>query len=543
MIRNLKVFLVLALGFCWTYSLHAMPQRSQSSYVPPQDQEERMLFLISDTHMGFGKDANSQWLPIEDFRWPKALSSFLEMVRSHSNDKADLIIVGDFFEMWQVPHSFTCTDGGHDLGCTIAEMTEIARNIAAAHSQELADLTEFSQAGENRLHILPGNHDAAFLIQDVWEPIGQALNDASGRVNLVTEGLWVSPDGKIVIEHGHQIGSDVNRYENWPEIVVSEDSSGVYRMIRPWGENFVQSIFNEIEAGSDNAPSYAVIDNLAPESSAIRYRISDVGFQQTAREIAQFLAFNLFETSLSQKVSFLGPQKFDEHGKPIADIKVGRQLGHRLFVEALDENDPFRKQLMSNNAKAAEIRKELDALAGDEQRLSDAEVSALCDLLVIRNSSEVCWDATLGMIFQGVLFSDDHVLKEHLIDRWSSYRDMVIFVYGHTHKYKVPRDVYLFDDRVVSVANTGAFQRVIDDQAFLDRVSVMTRDENYEVTPGEALRRMKLDQLAPCYTFIEITYEDGIPRSELNYWIHSEDEMENPSRVRIAEGSSEERCR
>jgi hypothetical protein len=62
----------------------------------------------------------------------------------------------------------------------------------------------------------------------------------------VSSGIWTSNDGRIIAEHGHQIGSDVNRYESWPEIVQRVD--GIDYVIRPWGERFVQQLFNAEEA-------------------------------------------------------------------------------------------------------------------------------------------------------------------------------------------------------------------------------------------------------------------------------------------------------
>ena len=74
----------------------------------------------------------------------------------------------------------------------------------------------------------------------------------------------MSADGRIVAEHGHQIGSDVNRYKDWPKI--TEQVEGKEFIIRPWGELFVQKIFN------DEEKTYQIIDNLIPETAGAWYR-------------------------------------------------------------------------------------------------------------------------------------------------------------------------------------------------------------------------------------------------------------------------------
>jgi hypothetical protein len=48
----------------------------------------------------------------------------------------------------------------------------------------------------------------------------------------VTRGFWMSPDGRIVAEHGHQVGNDVNRYDRWP--VITRDQRGTTYLERPW---------------------------------------------------------------------------------------------------------------------------------------------------------------------------------------------------------------------------------------------------------------------------------------------------------------------
>jgi hypothetical protein len=65
--------------------------------------DDRLAIFISDLHMGLGKDEAGAWFPTEDFRWPAALEGFLDHISSEGRDAVDLVIVGDFLELWQTP--------------------------------------------------------------------------------------------------------------------------------------------------------------------------------------------------------------------------------------------------------------------------------------------------------------------------------------------------------------------------------------------------------------------------------------------------------
>ena len=84
-------------------------------------------------------------------------------------------------------------------------------------------------------------------------------------------------------------------------------------------------------------------------------------------------------------------------------------------------------------------------------------------------------------------------MAKHLRARLGTYQSMRVFIYGHTHQYENPWPVDL-DNVRVTVANTGAFQRLIDEKGFLGRLNGRT--------PEEALRTMQLDELPACYTAI-----------------------------------------
>jgi UDP-2,3-diacylglucosamine pyrophosphatase LpxH len=462
----------------------------------------RFTAFVSDLHLGVGHRSDGSWDPTEDFRWPKALQGFVDKISEMGNNRTDLVIVGDFLELWQPPPTIRCTGIGADLGCTIEEMTALSRLVADQHKAELETLKNFAERGENRLHIIVGNHDSTLRYEKVWSPIGTALNVANGRTELVVSGLWTSADGRIVAEHGHQIGEDVNRYDTWPDITRRANNQDF--VIRPWGELFVQRLFNSQEA------SYPVIDNLSPETAGARIRAADRGFWGSAYDIGRLIVFSLLETSINQDAHGLGGPQGDTI---VWNVEDARKKGASLLLSALEADDPMRLELQKGGPQAEAIEAEMAKLV---QALPIEEIRQICDLVALRTPSNRCSKPSLGEVKQNLLESKEQVMAKHLASRKNDNTSMRVFIYGHTHQYEQPWGVKLEGSAVVTVANTGAFQRLIDEKAFKARLNGRS-----EV---EALRKMDLAELAPCYTSILISDSSNSKlMPEVKSWYMPED--------------------
>jgi UDP-2,3-diacylglucosamine pyrophosphatase LpxH len=497
--------------------LAGTPTPASSPYVKPS-REQRYIAVISDLHIGPGRHPDGQWFPTEDFRWPEALRGYLDHLSKWGNDEVDLIIAGDFLELWQPPRELECAGRSPELGCTIEESASIVKRVVAGQAKVFKLIGEFSGRGKNRVHIIPGNHDAALVYQRPWSQVAMALKSETGRMNIVTGGVWISADGSVVIEHGHQIGSDANKYEfdsprvQWPRIAVEKDQ--IYYLFRPWGERFVQELFNQEEN------EYPIIDNLSPEASGARFRNADRGFQGKVSDVARFIWFSLWETSLNQDVQVLGSPR-DKRKKVSSvphgwDIIVGRELGYELITGALPDDDPSRKVLLADTQRANELRRGLTGMVSDAQKMSDDEIRAICDQLAIRKRERLCQSSRLGSLVEKTLIPRRWVLEKHLRERKQLYKDMTMFVYGHTHNLEEPWDIDLSSSEIATVANTGAFQRLIDEEAFL-RIA----NSRYK-NPSEALRKLSVDDLPPCYTTVLIEYIDGYPEASTLVWRQEE---------------------
>jgi UDP-2,3-diacylglucosamine pyrophosphatase LpxH len=474
---------------------------------------QRQLVVISDLHFGVGKQADGSWDPTEDFRWSHALDAFLHKISDCGKDAVDLVIAGDAFELWQPPKELECKGATSDAGCTTTELRLILANVISAHRKDLEALGAFADRGTNFLYFVPGNHDSALVLDDCWQLVVEAVSAKRGRLKRVPSGIWVSGDGRVVIEHGHQIGEDVNKYPEWPTITTNID--GILYVHRPWGERFVQVLFNEEEK------SYPTIDNLSPESAGVRYRMADKGLWRSVADVARFLQFNLFETAMSQKLQVLGADA-DPSSIPSWDLNVARGWGHLLFARALAEDDPFRKALMSDkDDDARQLRGALDNMARDPQLVSDVAVRQLCDLVAIQSKGNTrCLKVQLGAGVEALLISKRSVMIEHLRSRMRDplLRGMRVFVYAHTHLLEEPWSLKIPGSSDVVIVNTGAFQRVVDESGFLSRANAKG------LTPAEALRRLTVENLAPCYTAVAVPLVEGLLEPVLVRWHMDENE-------------------
>lgn len=491
---------------------------------PSKDSDSRKIVIISDLHMGVGKNPETgEWYKTEDFRWTEEFSLFLEKISKLGSGKTDLIINGDLFELLQ-PLNDNCNhEKNKNFSCTENEAIERLKPILKAHDSELKALGMFADTGDNRVIILPGNHDAALQFKAVSNKVLERIPAEDGRVCFASEGYWRSADGFIYVEHGHQIGEDVNNFkENWPEPFIEKD--GVKYLKRTWGESFVQKFYNKIEI------KYPIIDNLSEESLGVKYGIAAEGLENTLDDIDDFLKFSILQVSWEQFRQSLGPGT--EQETYVWDVDaIKRENNKRFLIDSLSplpENDLIRTM-----AKKALNEGTLEL---SPRNFSDAEIITLCDQRAAfkelqyrqgnESTIETCHrkDKTLGALAQYFLRKDYKVFEEHLKKRYLELKNsgkenpvFEIFVYGHTHKahsyekfynkIKLPR---YWEPKIF---NSGAWQRVITPEQ-LEKLS-----SRKKLKDSEVLHKLIPEDLYPCYSFVIIDYNDkGRPNAHLKYW-------------------------
>jgi hypothetical protein len=470
-------------------------------------QNTRLTAIISDTHFGVGKTPDGRWHPYEDARWATEFGLFLEELNRQGNGNTDLIFNGDTFELWQSLEN-DCTYPDENLSCTEQEALHRLSIVIAAHQVELNAIRSFASAGANTVFILPGNHDAALRFPLVAAEVLRAIGAAPDRVRIPTDGYWLSTDGMIYAEHGHQIGYDTNYFSNWPSPFIQKDR--VTYLQRPWGEQFVQRFYNYYEN------KYPIIDNLMEEIMGVKYGAAAEGVIGLHYAFGRFAIFYLAQSSWNQIGQSLGGRDGVRW-----DTAAIRKRGNRFFAESIPDDDPLRALVEKSIA---------DRTFGiNLSDLKDEELQSICDVRAAivaedtRNHKPprvtLCPKANLGAAIGKLVTTRDSIFQKYLSDTLTrlrargAARPFSLFAFAHTH---LPEASYSPFERSSSnwrpiVVNSGAWQRTLSEQ------QLKTYRSTRHLSAVDVLK-LQPEDLPPCYPVITIPPYSTTPRSLLNYW-------------------------
>jgi UDP-2,3-diacylglucosamine pyrophosphatase LpxH len=458
-----------------------------SAQAPP-----RAIVVIGDLHMGPGRDAEGRWHPYEDFRWRDEFIRFLDALNADGGD-IDLVINGDLFELLQSP-DVPCRRGDARLGCSESEALKRLDSVIAAHADEIAAIGKFASARGHRVHVVPGDHDAALLMPRVWER-AEAAFAAPARVILVAAGRWVSPDGRVHVEHGHQLPLSADRFANWPNpfLVGSET-----HLERPWGEQVLLPFYDRTET------RYPLVDNVAEEGSGAKIVAASLD-EMPAEGAAPLLKLLLTKTTWQQ---FRMDLDDGEVQAPEWDLQRIRAEPAAFLAASLPSDDPFASIVK---------RAAADDLAAAARTLSDEQIVAVCDYRaairrarrrmerVLTQLSGVgapmpeCPRApgTVGPAFEYYWRSRDRQVAGHVAE--AKTRDAIVF--GHTHLLDRLFRPLGGDGPVV--VTSGAWQRTI----------LPLQAKALDALP---------ESLPPCYTFVRIPAAGGTRVPEPRAWRQDE---------------------
>ena len=478
-------------------------------------QGARTVAVISDLHLGVGMDpATRQWHPAEDFRWGDALKSFLRQADETGRGATDLVIDGDAFELLTslLPG---CRPENPRAGCTEAEALARLDRVLAAHAGEVADIGAFAKNRDNRVVFVPGDHDAALLFPSVAARVVAAVA-APGRVSVPAKGYWLSADGSVYAEHGHQVANDPYRFEAWPEPFVR--AGGATRLERTWGEALIQDIYDRHES------AYPILDNVAEEGGGVKYLASADPTAITGAQLGPLLKFFLSRHAWQQ---FRPELDGGDVEPPLWDLAAIRKAGKTFLFESLPADDRLRERV--------ERAVKEDGFAVGLDELSDAQIVAVCDYrAAVRRSRRRLERSftqlisagppgaecprlpdTRGPEFEYFLRSRDAETTAHLAAvRATLAKDgrqtdnLKVVVFGHRH---LPDEGFVPVKGAAAplVLNAGAWQRTVTPFQLNDVATARMWSD------ADVLRRLTPEDLPACYGVVWIQ-PPAVPR--FRFW-------------------------
>ncbi len=516
-----SVLLVLAVA------VSAAPLRAQSAADAP-----RRVVVMGDLHLGEGRGADGAWSPVEDFRWADDLRRFLSALAEEA-EPTDLVLNGDTFDLLQTGDG-ACAHDDPALGCSESEALARLERVLAAHGEAVAAFAAFASADDNRLVLVPGDHDAALLFPSVARRAVDAFGAGAGRVSVAGDGHWRSADGLIHVEHGHQLAHRADRFDDWPAPFVTR--SGEQRLARPWGHAVVQALVDRYE------PRFPIVDNLADNGAGLRWALAAAGVDDAGAAAPDLLRFLLFRMSWQQ---FRMDLDRGDVEPPVWDLARVREAGPGFLVDSLVDDDRFRPLAVLALAEG----RLTTLMAG----LSDDELTAICDHRAALRRARRRFERILTQLdptgppptecprtpetaaprFEYFWGSRDRVFSRHL-EQLTDPRPVAVMVHGHTHLADYRQGnftrveaglTYVVDG--FSPVRGGATPIVINGGAWQRTVTPRQLEEHRRrlgLSAAELLASMQPEQLPPCYSFVQIdAYDERPDPPVVRYWRQDRD--------------------
>jgi calcineurin-like phosphoesterase family protein len=465
-----------------------------------QPSVQRAIVVISDLHMGGGRDESGRWRHDEDFRWAPEFSEFLRAIDAQHPSTVDLVLNGDTFDL---PRAETEAAGTLD-------------RVLAAHKTEMNALAAFATRGTNRVVLIPGDRDAALRLEKIADRVVRTAGGSAGRVTVASAGYWLSQDGKVHAEHGHEL-----RFRG-------PDSPAL------------QALYDQLEA------LYPSVDNVAVIGSGAKYALAADNTLASGDSAALLVRDALLNVSWQQ---FRMELDDGEVQPPRWDLEQARKQSSSLLVSSFADDDPLK-------AVAARIDSNggLAAVAAD---LTDQEITALCDYRAAMRRARRRFEPvvtqfaprgpivtecprtaeTRGAIFDYFWRTRDELYGTYVkraLGRSNVTRSASVFVIGHTH----------LADRTQSYANMisggllkipmegfspvrGALRPIVINGGAWNRTITPVQLERLKaernVSWHELLTSLDPGELPPCYSFVQVPAYDQDPSPAVRYWRRATD--------------------
>jgi UDP-2,3-diacylglucosamine pyrophosphatase LpxH len=449
----------------------------------------KVVYLVSDLHLGPGWLPGGELDPLEDFTADEAFEAFLRQIGS-TGTPVELVIAGDFLEYCQTLPELGFASPEDSLGLSEEESLRrtkvilgLSPELSSGHPRVFAALREFMGEG-NSVTIIAGNHDIDLLWESVWALLFEAIYPpgSCGDLRLLRFSHTVGTgQGKVYIEHGHE-HDKANRFGDQMSQPFGMDRAGTRRLKRCWGTLFVDKVYNQLEQ------ERWFIDNVKPIPRVIQLGLRhDFGFTATALGlVARFLLTSGLPPLLGAGDSFsdtgVPAPAIEQVVAGIADPDLKARLQQQLA-------DPAFRAEFQQTIEGAGVIELAAALggAGPQLTLDDVSVVTGGEVILGGGGAEDAYRTAARSVLEG----DPSVTT---------------VIMGHTHG---PIDGYLApldrpDGSQGYYFNSGTWTRHLKDEGSRSYSwPELAIDDNYT----ESLTYIKLDPA-----------DDGTYRATLGSW-------------------------
>ena len=292
-----------------------------------KDKVNRIILVISDTHLGAGIYVDGKRNYLEDFHYDQEMVEFLKYYSSgrHLNQDVELIINGDFFDLLAVPFVKYFDDEFWSEEASLEKL----KMILSAHPEVIKGLKEFIRQNNKKLVYIIGNHDGEFVfesLQNHFLAIFPKEDQKKIKIILNSNEDYVPIEG-VHVRHGHEYEIAHNFSL---ETAIAVNDEGRRYFIPPWGSYYVTRVINKFkeERGHVNAVrpiKQFIINGIIYDTFfMLRFVFANIFYFIMVRFISIFiqkkklkeiLEYSLRELSLWKNYEDFGRDFFQENEK------------------------------------------------------------------------------------------------------------------------------------------------------------------------------------------------------------------------------------
>ncbi len=206
-------------------------------------QSEKLILVLSDTHLGAGQYIFGQKNILEDFFHDEELIAFFQYYSQdqYYDQKIEVILNGDFIDFATVPFVQYYDD---EFWSETASLEKL-KIIHQGHVEVFNSIDAFLSTPNKSITYIAGNHDAELILPKVRDKFINLFSYSNrSKINIFWEELTYNPNTGIYLQHGHQY-EKAHLFDPKESILESQDGEKYF--LPPWGTYYCHFVINKFK--------------------------------------------------------------------------------------------------------------------------------------------------------------------------------------------------------------------------------------------------------------------------------------------------------